>query len=193
MQKVRFYREPKPALKIAELFIKKGIKKMKTTIKLDTKLLDQQITLCSTKANNASDELERDLFTGLENLLTELSCAIENDDDIEFEAIKLQGRMTIRELMKYEADVDVYNNITDDEAICLCCPLELTEEGLKEWGDVLDYIVETTTDGDYSYAICFCDDNPAVKWQTKKKRLTNFLWSAAGYCSDKDYNKWFME
>lgn len=130
MQKVRFYREPKPALKIAELFIKKGIKKMKTTIK---------------------------------------------------------------ELMKYEADVDVYNNITDDEAICLCCPLELTEEGLKEWGDVLDYIVETTTDGDYSYAICFCDDDPNVKWQTKKKRLTNFLWSAAGYCSDKDYNKWFMD
>lgn len=193
MQKVRFYREPKPALKIAELFIKKGIKKMKTTIKLDTKLLDQQITLCSTKANNASDELERDLFTGLENLLTELSCAIENDDDIEFEAIKLQGRMTIRELMKHEIDVDVYNNITDDEAICLCCPLELTEEGLKEWGDVLDYIVEVDMDGYCPSAECICDDDPNVKWQTKKKRLTNFLWSAAGYCSDKDYNKWFMD
>lgn len=164
---------------------------MKTTIKLDTKLLDQQITLCSTKANNASDELERDLFTGLENLLTELSCAIENDDDIEFEAIKLQGRMTIRELMKHEIDVDVYNNITDDEAICLCCPLELTEEGLKEWSDVMDYIVEVDMDGYCPSAECICDDDPDIKWQTKKKRLTKFLWSAAGYCSDKDYDTWF--
>lgn len=163
---------------------------MKTTIKIDTKLLDQQIALCSTKANNASNELERDLFTGLENLLTELSCALENDDEIEFE---LQDRMTIRELMNHKVDVDIYNNITDDEAICLCCPLELTDEGEKEWGDVLDYVVEVTTDNNYSYAECICDDDPDIKWQTKKKRLTKFLWSAAGYCPEEDYNKWFLD
>lgn len=166
---------------------------MKTVIKIDTNLLDQQIALCTTKANNASDELERDLFTGLENLLTELSCAIENDDEIEFETVKLQGRMTIRELMKYEIDIDVYNNITDDEAVALVCPMELTEEGDKEWGDVLDYIVEVSTEGNYPYAICICDDNPDIKWQIKKKRLTKFLWSAAGYCSEENYNKWFKE
>lgn len=161
---------------------------MKTVITIDTKLLNQQITLCSTKANNASDELEMDLFTGLENLLTELSCALENNDEIEF---KLQDRMTIRELLTHKIDIDVYNNITDDEAVALVCPMELTEEGLKEWGDVLDYVVETTTDNNYSYAVCICDDDPNVKWQTKKKRLTKFLWSAAGYCSNKDYDAWF--
>lgn len=166
---------------------------MRTVIKIDTNLLDQQITLCTTKANNASDELERDLFTGLENLLTELSCALENNNDIKFETIKLQGRMTIRELMKHDIDIDVYNNITDDEAVALVCPMELTEEGEQEWGDVLNYIVEVNTDGNYSYAICICDDNPNIKWQTKKKRLTNFLWSAAGYCSEENYDKWFLD
>ena len=73
---------------------------MKTTMKIDTNLLDQQITLCSTKANNASDELERDLFTGLENLLTELSCALENDDEIAH-YIAQNPDLTVGELLNF--------------------------------------------------------------------------------------------
>ena len=168
---------------------RKELKNMKTVISIDTKLLNQQIALCTTEANNTKDALERDLFTGLENLLSKLSCALENNDEIELKEVMLQRKMTIRELIKYDIDIDVYNNITDDEALCLCCPMELTKKGEEQWHDVLDYVVDVSFED--KFAVCICDDDPNIKWQTKKKRLSNFLWSAAGYCSDKDYDTWF--
>lgn len=163
---------------------------MKITI--DTNLLDQQIAMCTIKANNASDDFERDIFTGLENLLGEISCALDNDEEIiikssNYEAPK--GRMTIRKLMTYECDIDVVNNVTDSLGCCLVCPQQLTEEGEREWADVLDYIVDVYD----NYAVCIVDDDPNIKWQTKNRRLNRFLSSAAGYCSEEDYDKWFID
>ena len=40
-------------------------KELKQWKQSDTKLLDQQIALCATEANNTKDALERYLFTGL--------------------------------------------------------------------------------------------------------------------------------
>lgn len=163
---------------------------MKLTI--DTKLLDQQLALCTIKANNASDSLERDLFTGLENLLGELACALENNEEIEIEATEPaipNGRMTIRELMGYEIDVDVANNVIDSLGICLVCPMKLTEEGEREWGDVMNYIVDVY--GEDNFATCIVDDDHNTPWKTKAKRLDQFLWAAAGYCAEEDYDKWF--
>lgn len=101
------------------------------------------------------------------------------------------GRMTIRELMGYEIDVDVANNVTDSLGICLCCPMQLTEEGEREWGDVMKYVVNVY--GEDNYATCIVDDDPNTPWNIKAKRLDQFLWAAAGYCSEEDYDKWFTE
>ena len=56
-------------------------------IKIDSKLLDKQIRLCDTCAENGINEEDRDLFDGIANLLSEIGYAIEND--IEFEIIKI--------------------------------------------------------------------------------------------------------
>ena len=101
------------------------------------------------------------------------------------------GRMTIRELMGYEIDVDVANNVVDSLGICLCCPMQLTEEGEREWGDVMKYVVDVY--GKDNFATCIVDDDLNVPWKTKAMRLDKFLWAAAGYCSEEDYDKWFCE
>lgn len=167
---------------------------MKTIIKIDSKLLREQIQACVTKAINASDSDERNLFDGIENLLSEIDYALEEGSEIEFEQVKQKqpcGKMTIRDLIKYRVDIDIYNNVTDEESICLCCPLELTSEGEKKWENVLDYSVDVTCDRGYYSAECICDDDPNIKWEIKAKKLNQFLYSVAGYCSDEDYNKWF--
>lgn len=165
---------------------------MKITI--DTKLLEQQIHICHVRAGTADDKLEMESFIGLENLLSELFCALENNEEIEIEAVEPEvpnGRMTIRELMEYECDIDIVNNVTDSLGCCLVCPKQLTEEGYEDWKDVLDFVVDVY--GDDNYAVCIVDDDPNIKWQTKIRRLNCFLNSTAGYCSEEDYDKWFID
>lgn len=169
---------------------------MKTIVRIDSKLLDEQNMACVIKANNSSDSAERDLLDGIVNLLSEIACALEDGNEIELKQVVQEppcGKMTIRDLIKYRVDIDIYNNVTDEDSICLCCPLELTSEGEKKWGDVLDYSVNVTCDNDYYSAECTCDDDPNIKWEIKAKKLNQFLYSTAGYCSDEDYNKWFKE
>jgi hypothetical protein len=165
-------------------------------IKIDTYMLDQQIHLleeicCSP---TISDE-QINMIDKIENLLSRLIYAANGDRIVELEAINTKvpkGRMTIRELMSYEIDIDVVNNVTDSLGCCLVCPTELTEEGEREWGDVLNYIVNVY--GDDNYAECIVDDGePELSWNKKLRRLNRFLNSAAGYCSEDDYNKWFSD
>lgn len=166
-------------------------------IKIDTKILNEQILLLENICNVASlDKDQIDLIDGITNLLSELSYATSNCKQAQVTMFvnpirpTPNGRMRIRELMTFEIDVDIANNVTDSLGCCLVCPMKLTEEGEREWGDVLDYVVDVH--GDDNYAECIVDDDPNIKWQTKKKRLNYFLSSAAGYCSEDDYDKWFI-
>lgn len=167
---------------------------MKLTV--DSKYLDKHsenlLLIESTLA--LKPELLDDLRT-LRKFLNEVAYGINTDHSVVLESIKVievpNGRMTIRELMKYDIDIDIANNVTDSLGCCLVCPTKLTEEGEREWGDVLDYVVDVH--GDDNYAECIVDDDPNIKWQTKNRRLENFLLSAAGYCSEEDYDKWFID
>lgn len=167
-------------------------------IKIDTKILNDQILLLDSICNFASLNKDHiDLIDGITNLLSELSYATSNCKQAQVAMFVSpvrtipNGHMTIRELMGYEIDIDIANNVTDSLGCCLVCPTKLTEEGEREWGDVLDYVVDVY--GDDNYAECIVDDDHNIKWQTKKRRLDEFLASAAGYCSEYDYNKWFMD
>jgi hypothetical protein len=166
-------------------------------IKIDTKLLSEQMLLLESICNFASlsnDQL--DLIDGLQNLLGEINCVAEDFEKVDLEVFASpevpNGRMTIRELMSYDIDIDIANNVTDSLGMCLCCPVKLTDEGKYDWHDVLNYVVDVY--GDDNYAECIVDDEePEIPWNKKLRRLNNFLNSAAGYCSEENYEKWFLE
>ena len=53
-------------------------------IKVDMKLLEEQIYMCDIHADNASSEEEREIFIGVANLLSEISWAVENEEYVTF-------------------------------------------------------------------------------------------------------------
>lgn len=101
--------------------------------------------------------------------------------------------MTIRDLMTYEQDIDVYSDTYDYDGWAICPPILLTEEGEREWKDVLDMNVEVVTGGMLGTRALFnvgeCD---AKEEHRRTMRAYRFLESQAGYCSCEDYDRWFI-
>ena len=99
--------------------------------------------------------------------------------------------MKIKDFIKMDVDVDVYDNVTQEIIdISFVGPLELTEEGKEKFKEVLEYDVALYEE--YTYAIVKCsDEEPKIKWITKAKKAGEFFKACAGYCSTKDFDKWF--
>lgn len=102
--------------------------------------------------------------------------------------------MKVKELIEYleriGEDVDVYDDVCDEIGIAFCGGIKLTEEGTKKFEEVLDYNVDV--DITAHTAIIHVDDEEGI-WQKKLKKAKQFFYSAAGYCADEDYQKWFVE
>ena len=96
--------------------------------------------------------------------------------------------MTVRDLLKMEIDVDVYDSICDEIAIAFCGAVKLTEEGETHFSEVLDYPVEFNRD--CSNVIVMLDETEGV-WQKQLRKAKDFFWSLAGYCDADDYDRWF--
>ena len=92
-------------------------------------------------------------------------------------------RMKIREFIKMDIDVDVCDLYDERCYIAFCGPLELTEEGKREFQHVLDMSVELSQEDGYA---CLPADNGA-----EAQMLKEFFFSAAGYCADSLWNLWF--
>jgi hypothetical protein len=89
--------------------------------------------------------------------------------------------MKIKEFISEEIDKDVCDDYDERSYIGFSGPLELTEEGKREFEDVLNYEV----DGLKEPAIVHADKASVAE------RIRTFFFSAAGYCSETDYVKWF--
>lgn len=96
--------------------------------------------------------------------------------------------MTVRDLLKMEIDVDVYDSICDEIAIAFCGPVKLTEEGETHFSKVLDYPVEFNRD---CSEVCVILDETEGVWQKQLRKAKDFFWSLAGYCAVDDYDRWF--
>lgn len=96
--------------------------------------------------------------------------------------------ITIRELMSREIDADIGNEVLDIDIHAFCGPMEITETGEKKWHDVLNEEVQLEHSGRWGDWIYLKTD----KANTVKK-CANFFAAAAGYCSEKEYEKWFNE
>ena len=101
--------------------------------------------------------------------------------------------MKIRDLLTTDMDIDVYSDTYDLDGWAVCPPVIVTEEGEKEWGDVLDHEIKLSSAFGYPCALfnvgeCADEDEEYAK----TLRTIEFLESLAGYCSCEDYDKWFI-
>ena len=99
--------------------------------------------------------------------------------------------MKIRELIDQEIDVDVYDDYDERCGWAVCGPVKLTEIGKRHYSKVLGMDVRLIEGslGGVSYT------NAIVHTETAKEAeaLKDFVLSAAGYCSDSEYQAWFEE
>lgn len=96
-------------------------------------------------------------------------------------------KMKIREFLTRDVDIDVYDDYDEELGIAFCGPMFLTEEGKKEFGDLLDKEIEIFWSENYSHALVHAENDREVrKW-------CELFESLAGYCAEDDYEKWFRE
>ena len=105
---------------------------------------------------------------------------------------------TIREVLEEaedeEASIDFVTNYTDDyEMATWEFGTKLTEEGEEDWEDVLDYVVENLDKDEVLnwFAQVKIPEGEEIEMNRAERRLYKFLQSAAGNCSDEDYDRWF--
>lgn len=103
--------------------------------------------------------------------------------------------MKVSDLIQQEIDIDVYDDVCEELGIAFCGPLILTEEGEKEFSDVMEYEVEINPHsyGNLPAAIVLIDDPDDAVWEKRLERAKLFFESAAGYCSCIDFDRWFKE
>ena len=101
--------------------------------------------------------------------------------------------MKVRDFIKINADIDVYDDVCEELAICFCGPIALTEEGEKHFAKVLNYDIDLDFSGDIKTAVCHVDDEIDKVWKRKLRKAEEFFEALAGYCAVDDYNKWFKE
>ena len=99
--------------------------------------------------------------------------------------------MTVRDLIQQGIDIDVYDDVCEELGIAFCGPQKLTEEGKKEFSDVLDYPVKLHYNGLDTVVIVNIDDPDDAVWEKRLERAKLFFEGMAGYCSCSDYDKWF--
>lgn len=103
--------------------------------------------------------------------------------------------MTVRNMLKWDASIDVYDDVCEALAIAFCGPQELTPEGEAYFAEVLDYPITVFSESNYAdaHVVVAVDDPEDKVWKRKLRKAREFFESAAGYCADSDYKKWFKE
>ena len=103
--------------------------------------------------------------------------------------------MKVRDLIQQEIDIDVYDDVCEELAIAFCGPQELTEEGEKEFAEVLDYEIKLNMHsyGNLPAAIVLIDDPDDAVWEARLEKAKQFFYGMAGYCACSDWDRWFKE
>ena len=100
--------------------------------------------------------------------------------------------MKVKEFIKLNADIDVYDDVCEELGICFCGPMLMTEEGEKRFAEVLDYEIELDFSGSIKTAVIHIDGDDGNGWKKRLRKAEEFFYSAAGYCADEDFQKWFI-
>ena len=103
--------------------------------------------------------------------------------------------MTIRDLIQKDIDIDVYDDVCEELSIAFCGPCKLTEDGEKEFADIMGYeiMINDCSYGGLPAVIVLIDDPDEAVWTERLEKEKRFFYSAAGYCACDDYDRWFIE
>ena len=101
--------------------------------------------------------------------------------------------MKIRDLLKFELDVDIYNDYIDGVIPAFCGPQGLTEAGEEHYKEVLDLDVELDPRPDPKWAEVKLDHFPQKKADDLYGKVSEFFWDCAGYIDENEYEKYFKE
>ena len=102
--------------------------------------------------------------------------------------------LKLKDILGWNIDADVVDDVVDDLGIAFVGPLALTEEGKKRFAEALDLEVEATCEDrgdDEDFIEVKLDKYPEGVWQKKRRALKEFLLAAAGYVSEGAWNAWF--
>ena len=107
--------------------------------------------------------------------------------------MKKPETMLVRDFIKKEIDIDVYDDVCEELGIAFCGPLFLTEEGKEHFAEVLDFEITIIYGYDFDNAVVSVDDIDDKVWKRKLRKAQEFFESAAGYCSESNFNKWIKD
>ena len=103
-------------------------------------------------------------------------------------------RITVRELLAMDIDVDVCDDVDESLYIAFVGPLQLSQWGKIEFAGALDLEVTLPPDdNDFYDHVCVHVDHPDEKiWRRNLCEARHLFESAAGYCAYDEYNMWFI-
>ena len=104
-----------------------------------------------------------------------------------------QNLFKVRDFIKFNDDIDVYDDVCEELGIAFCGPMLLTEAGEEHFAEVLDYDIQIDFSGSIKTAAVRVDDDDEKVWKHKLKKASEFFYALAGYCAADDYDKWFTE
>lgn len=101
--------------------------------------------------------------------------------------------LTLRDFIKLEEDIDIYDDVCEELGIAFCGPVKLTQEADNYFSDILDLNVDIFTDFQgYKTAVLKIDDPDEKVWTNRLKKALEFFEGAAGYISESQFDKWFI-
>lgn len=99
--------------------------------------------------------------------------------------------MKIRDFIKQEICIDVYDNVCEELAIAFDGPVFLTDSGKRKFKDVLGYEIVLHNNGADIVGIVDVDDDDEAVFERKLRKAREFFESLAGYCTVDEYKRWF--
>lgn len=95
--------------------------------------------------------------------------------------------MTIKDLIREDIDIDVCDDYDERCWIAKCGAFRLTDAGEQRFWKALEVPVYMTTGREYNIAILHCTS------EEEAQICKELFFGLAGYCTESDYERWFIE
>lgn len=100
--------------------------------------------------------------------------------------------ITVKDFISvFDGTIDVYDNYTEELGIAYCGE-KLTPEGEKHFAEALRLPIERI-DNEMLVVAVNAPGQSEKETERKLQIAKDFFESAAGFCTSKDYDKWFKE